>query len=105
MVSQDAQGNVIGPGDIRAQTRQTLTNIQTVLRSVGGTMADIAKVTVFVTEMSGLATIHEVRREFFTPPYPASTLVQVARLVKLEYMIEIEAVAVIAADRVRRLPA
>ena len=66
-------------------------------------MSDIAKVTVFVTDMSTLADIHGVRAEFFDPPYPASTLVEVSRLVNPEWMIEIEAVAVIPFDRVKRL--
>ena len=58
-------------------------------------MSDIAKVTVFVTDMSTLPEIHKVRSEFFDPPYPASSLVEVSGLVKPEYMIEIEAIAVI----------
>ena len=94
-VAQDAEGNTVGVGDIQAQTRQVLESIRTVLDSVGGTMSDIAKVTVFVTDMSTLAEIHKVRSEFFEPPYPASSLVEVSRLVSPEYMIEIEAIAVI----------
>ncbi len=102
-VAQDPDGHTVGAGDIRAQTRQTLANIQAVLSSVGGEMSDIAKVTVFVTDMSTLADIHAVRSEFFDPPYPASTLVEVSRLVNPEWMIEIEAVAVIPFDRVKHL--
>jgi 2-iminobutanoate/2-iminopropanoate deaminase len=98
-VAQDPDGNTVGVGDIKAQTRQTLVNIQTVLASVGGRMSDIVKVTVFVTDMSTLADIHAVRAEFFEPPYPASTLVEVSRLVRPEWMIEIEAVAVIPNER------
>lgn len=101
-VAQDASGNVVGKGDIRAQTRQVLENIRAVLSSAGGTMDDVAKVTVFVTDMSGLAEIHEVRGQFFKPPYPASTLVEVRRLVRPDYLIEIEAVAVIPTARVKR---
>ncbi|MHB8645989.1 MAG: RidA family protein [Thermomicrobiales bacterium] len=99
-VSQAEDGSLIGTGDIVAQTRQVLTNIRGVLASVGGTMADIQKVTIYVTEMSRLMDIHAVRAEFFPPPYPASTLVQVSALVRPEYLIEIEAVAVIPEDRV-----
>lgn len=94
-VAQDEDGALVGAGDIAAQTRQVLENIRRVLASVGGAMDDIAKVTVYVTDMAGLAEIHRVRAEFFRPPYPASTLVQVAALVRPEYLIEIEAVAVI----------
>ncbi len=60
-------------------------------------MSDIAKVTVFVTDMSMLDDIHKVRSEFFEPPYPASSLVEVSRLVRQEYLIEIEAIDVIPA--------
>ncbi len=98
--AQDPDGNTMGVGDITAQTHQVLGNIQKVLESVGGRMSDIVKVTVFVTDMSMLDEIHRVRAEYFTPPYPASSLVQVTRLVRSEYLIEIEAVAVIPSDRV-----
>jgi reactive intermediate/imine deaminase len=98
--SQDPDGNTVGIGDITAQTHQVLGNIRKVLDSVGGQMSDIAKVTVFVTDMSMLDEIHRVRAEYFTPPYPASSLVQVTRLVREEYLVEIEAVAVIPFDRV-----
>ena len=101
-VAQDTTGSVMGKGDIRAQTRQVLENIRTVLAGAGGTMDDVARVTVYVTDMSGLAQIHEVRAQYFRRPYPASTLVEVKRLVKPEYLIEIDAVAVIPADRVKR---
>ena len=72
----------MGKGDIEAQTRQVLTNIQKVVESVGGTMTDIAKVTVFVTDVSHIDRIHEVRapnqaqsltpRTFFVSAKPPS---------------------------------
>jgi len=99
--SQDSEGNTVGIGDITMQTRQVLGNIQKVLEHVGGQMSDIVKVTVFVTDMSMLDEIHRVRAEFFTPPYPASSLVQVSRLVRTDFLIEIEAIAVIPFDRVK----
>ncbi|MBI2528686.1 MAG: RidA family protein [Candidatus Rokubacteria bacterium] len=101
-VAQDAAGALVGKDDIRAQTRQVLENLRTVLAAAGGTLDDVARVTVYVTDMSGLAQIHEVRGQYFRRPYPASTLVEVKRLVKPEYLIEIDAVAVIPADRVKR---
>ena len=64
-------------------------------------MSDIVKVTVYVTDMSGLEEIHRVRSEYFTKPYPASTLVEVTALVKPEFLIEIEAVVVIPFDWVK----
>ena len=94
-VSQDAAGNTVGKGDLEAQTRQALENIRDVLAHAGGTMDDVAKVTVFCTDVSEIDVIHKVRYEFFKPPYPASTLVQVAQLIDPDWLIEIEAIAVI----------
>lgn len=101
-VSQDAHGNTVGKGDMRAQTRQCLANIRDVLAAAGGEMSDIAKVSVFVTDVSKIKEIHEVRAEFFKRPYPASTLVGVARLIDPDWLIEIEATAVIPLSRVKR---
>ena len=99
--SNNVDGEIVGVGDIAAQTRQVLENLKRVLDCVGGVMSDIVKVTVYVTDMSGLAEIHRVRSEYFTKPYPASTLVEVTALVKPEFLIEIEATAVIPFDRVK----
>ena len=99
-VSQDATGATVGKGSIEAQTRHVLENIGAVLAHVGGTMDDVVKVTVFVTDVAEIGIIHDVRREFFNEPYPASTLVQVAQLIDPGWLIEIEAVAVIPDDRV-----
>ena len=96
-VGVDAEGKVVGEGDIGAQAEQALRNVATVLRDVGGSLDDIASITVFVTEMNELAKVYEVRRKFFKPPYPASTLVQVKSLVDPRLLIEVNAVAVIAA--------
>jgi len=101
-VSQDADGKPVAVGDVGGQTRQILVNIRTVLESVGGTLDDVVSITVYVTDLSGLKQIHEVRSQFFKPPFPASTLVQVSGLVKPEYLIEIAAVASIPKNRVRR---
>ena len=94
-VARDVDGQLVGAGDIRAQTRKTLQNLQAVLAEAGATMDDVVKVTVFVTNLSEhFAAIHEIRAEFFAAPYPASTLVEVSRLVDPEMLIEIEAIAV-----------
>ena len=99
-VSQDADGRTVGQGDMEAQTRQVLENIRDVLTSVGGTMDDVVKVTVFVTDVAEIGKIHAVRSEFFNKPYPASTLVQVAQLIDPDWLIEIEAVAVVPKARI-----
>ncbi len=100
-VSQDADGKTVGLEDVKAQTRQTLTNIQNILKFAGGMMSDICKVTLFLTDIAALREVHEVRAEFFERPYPASTLVEVSELVNRDWLIEIEAIAVIPADRAR----
>lgn len=95
IVPQNEHGEVVGEGDIEAQTRQTLLNIKKVLDHCGGTFDDIVVVNVFIRDMSGLDVIHQVRSGFFNEPYPASTLVQVEALVDPRYLIEINAFAVI----------
>jgi 2-iminobutanoate/2-iminopropanoate deaminase len=100
-VAVDEDWNLIGGDDMAAQTRQVLLNIQKILESVGGTMDDIVSVIVYVTDMTPLMDVHKVRGEFFSKPYPASTLVQVPALVKPEFLIEISAVATIPFDRVK----
>ncbi len=99
-VGVDEDWNLVGPGDMVAQARQTLENLQSILRGAGGEMDDIVSVIVYVTEMAPLMAVHEVRKEFFSEPYPASTLVQVTALVKPEFLIEISAVAVIPEERI-----
>jgi len=94
--SIDEKGNVVGKGDIKAQTRQTLENMRSVLSQLGATMDDVVKVTIFVTDMSHFNEIHEVRREYFKKGnYPASTIVEINRLALEDLMIEIEAIAVV----------
>ena len=94
-VARDLDGNVVGVGDIYAQTRQVLHNMQAVLEESEATMDDVVKVTVFVTNLEEhLVASHEVRSEFFKNGYPASSLVEVSRLVHKDFLIEIEEIAV-----------
>jgi reactive intermediate/imine deaminase len=95
-VSMDAAGNVVGKGDMRAQTRQVLENIAAVLGEAGGTLRDVVKVTMFVTDMNRANEAREVRLEYFRENAPASTGVEVSALAHPDLMIEIEAVAVLA---------
>ena len=95
-VARGVDGALVGRGDIRAQTRKTLENLQAVLAEAGATMDDVVKVTVFVTNLAEhFSVIHEVRSEFFSSDYPASTLVEISRLVDPAMLIEIEAIAVV----------
>jgi 2-iminobutanoate/2-iminopropanoate deaminase len=94
-VSLDAAGNVVGEGDIKLQTETVLEHVKTVVEEAGGGMEDIVKVTVFITDMGLYDEIHEVRRRYFSEPYPASSMVEVSGLIDPRLLIEIEAVAVI----------
>jgi 2-iminobutanoate/2-iminopropanoate deaminase len=94
-VSLDAEGNVVGEGDIRLQTKTVLEHVKTVVEEAGGGMEDIVKVTVFITDMRLYDAIHEVRRRYFKEPFPASSMVEVSALIDPRLLIEIEAVAVI----------
>ena len=96
LTARDPSGNVVGRGDVRAQTRRTLENLRTVLAEGGATLEDVVKVTVFIRNMErDFKPIHEVRAEFFSKNPPASTMVEVSRLVDPDHLIEIEAIAVI----------
>ena len=95
-VARGVDGQLVGRGDIRAQTRKVLENTQAVLAEAGATLDDVVKVTVFVTNLAEhFSAIHEVRAEFFKSDYPASTLVEISRLVDPDMLIEIEAIAVV----------
>lgn len=95
-VPLDARGDVVGVGDMRAQTRQVFENLQAVLGEAGATFADVVKFTYFVTDISELEAVRAVRDEFVDPArLPASTLVQVAALFSPDVMIEVEAIVVV----------
>ena len=98
-VPLDADGRLVGPGDARAQTRQVFHNLQMALAAAGARMADLVKLTVFLTDMADLADFREVRDEFVDPwRPPASSLVQVSGMVHPGFRIEIEAVAALPAQ-------
>jgi reactive intermediate/imine deaminase len=99
LVAHDETGSVVGPGDIRAQTRQILENLKAILAEGNATLDDVVKVTVFIRDMGDFQAIHEVRGEYFTKDLPASTMVEVSRLVDERLLIEIEAVAVLEEPR------
>ena len=69
-VSMDAEGNVVGEGDVKPQTETVLEHVKTVVEEAGGGMDDVVKVTVFITDMGHYDEIHEVRRRFFEEPFP-----------------------------------
>jgi 2-iminobutanoate/2-iminopropanoate deaminase len=101
-VALDRDGQIVGAGDMRAQTRQVLENIRAVLASFGGAMGDIVSLTHYVTDIETFMTTGDIRREFFAAPFPVTTTVQVAALYRPELVVEITAIAEIPRDRFRR---
>ena len=93
IVSADASGAVVGKGDVVEQTRQIFRNLKLVLEAAGARPSDVVKVTVFMRDVTQRPLINPVRQEFFGPHRPASTLVEVSRLVHDDFLLEIEAVA------------
>ena len=81
------------PPDIVKQTEITMDRMQKVLEAEGGSLKDVIRVTVYVTELDKLMEIHEVRNRYFGDALPASTLVQVTALVRPELKFEMEAIA------------
>ncbi len=93
--ARDKEGNIVGRGDVKIQTRQILENMKKILDQAGATFDNIVKVTVFITDMRHFKEIHEIRAEYFQKDFPASTLVQVSSLSSPELLIEMEAIAVL----------
>jgi 2-iminobutanoate/2-iminopropanoate deaminase len=94
-VPVDADGRLVGGDDVVEQARQTFANVGAVLAAAGSSFADVAKVTVFLTDVDDRAKINPVRQEVFGDSRPASTLVEVSRLAIPGAKIEVEAVAVV----------
>ena len=94
LVSIDAQGTTIAPGDIEGQTRHIFNNMESILKEAGGNRDNIVKMNVFLTDMKNFPGMSKVRSEFFKAPFPASAAVQ-AQLLKPEWLVEIDAVAVL----------
>ncbi|WP_405162201.1 RidA family protein [Nocardia sp. NBC_01499] len=99
-IAMDAAGNLVGPNDLAAQTRQAMTNLQNVLFALGTDWTGLVKLTWFVTDTSQLQDLRDVRDEFLRPalgdrPNPASSLVRVAGLFRPELLVEVEAVVAV----------
>ena len=95
MTARKPDGTIAGIGDVEAQTRQVCENLKAAMVDAGGKLTDICRVDVYVRNIEHFEIIHKVRREYFPAPAPASTMVEVAKMVKADYLIEISAIAVI----------
>jgi 2-iminobutanoate/2-iminopropanoate deaminase len=95
MLPTDAEGNLVGQGDVVAQTEQVFRNIEAVLSAADLTFAQVIRVTVYLRNVDDRPLINPVRRKYFGDSRPASTLVEISRLALGDALIEIEAVAVV----------
>src|ERR1043165_4456075 len=95
MTARRPDGTIAGIGDITEQTRQVCENVKAAVEAAGGTMDDICRVDVYVRNMEHFDAIHKVRAQYFKPPLPASTMVEVTKMTSPEYLIEISAIAVL----------
>jgi len=94
--ASDPQGNVVGIGDVRAQTRYVIGKIKRAVEAAGGTIEDVVAMNIFTTDVRYHRDINETRREVLGSNFPTSTMVQVVALARPELMLEINATAVIA---------
>lgn len=95
MTARRLDGTIAGIGDIEAQTRQVCENLKAAVEAAGGALDDICRVDVHVRNMEHFDIIHKVRREYFRPPLPASTMVEINKMTSPDYLIEISAIAVL----------
>lgn len=92
------EGEVVGAGDFDAQAEQVFENLQAVLRAGGSDLSKIIKVTIYLKDMGNFSKIVALREKYFTPPYPADTIVEITGLALPELEIEIEAMAFVEGE-------
>jgi reactive intermediate/imine deaminase len=96
-IAYDKDGKVVGAGDMKAQAEQVFKNLQAALTAAGATFSDVVKMNSYITDMSKVQAVRDVRAKYFTANAPASTFVEVKGLVRPELLLEIEVVAVVPA--------
>ena len=94
-IAFDAGGQVVGKGDLAAQTRQVFENLSIALKAAGATFSNVVKTNYYMRDASQVAVVREIRSKYFTKELPASTLVEVSRLANPDLLIEIEVIAVV----------
>jgi reactive intermediate/imine deaminase len=92
----DQQGNIVGAGDAAAQTVQVLQNIQKALESVGAGIEDVVRTRIYVTDITRWEEVGRVHGEFFRNTRPATSMVEVKRLINPKMLVEIEAEAMLS---------
>lgn len=98
-VALDPGGNLVGKGDITAQAAQVYANLAAILEEMGGGLGDIVKTTTFLTDRSHLDGFRRVRNDVFKGSFPPNTLLLIGGLAQPDYLIEVEAIAVLSGPR------
>jgi 2-iminobutanoate/2-iminopropanoate deaminase len=96
LLARNSAGEIVGVGDIRRQTRQVCENLKSAVEAAGGTLDDLVRVDVYITDTTMFDDIHAVRREFFSVDPPASTMVEIKRFTDKDALIEINAIAALS---------
>jgi len=97
-VALDRGGNLVGPNDLAAQTRQVFENLKAALEAAGTDFAHVLKLTFYLVDASKISAVREVRDRFVDTRHPpASTAVEIRRLVREDFLIEVDAVASVPA--------
>lgn len=98
MTARRPDGSIAGVGDVTEQTRQVCENLKAAMEAAGGTLDDICRVDVYVRNMEHFDAIHAVRARYFTGIAPASTMVEVTKFTSPDYLIEMNAIAVVSRE-------
>ena len=96
-VAWGPDGKLVGKGDVYAQAKQTLANIEGYLRQAGATLKDVVRTRIYLTDIGRWQEVARAHREAFGDVRPASSMLEISRLAEPEMLVEIEAVAVLSA--------
>ncbi len=94
-VARDMEGNLVGKGDFEAQARQVYTNLKNILKEAGGNLKNIVKMTTILTHYGYVESRRKIHNEFFGEIMPPNTLLIIESLASPDYMVEVEAIAVL----------
>ena len=94
-IALDAKGQLVGKGDLAAQTTQVFDNLAIALKAAGATFDNVVKTNYYLRDASQVAVVRGIRSKYFAKELPASTLIEVPRLAQPDFLIEIEVIAVV----------